>query len=130
MDIGAYFKGKRLERGLKLHEAADHVGLSERTIGDVERNENKPSWRTFMELLRFYNVSLCLDTEIVTDYSFGLILNAKRKANKQTLNDISKATGVYLTTISTYERGEQFPKFDTLERLAQALGLELELIEN
>ena len=56
---------------------------------------------------------------------FGKRVQALRFQEKMTQEDLANAVGVTVESISNIERGIYGPSFDTLEKLAAALGEEV-----
>ena len=54
---------------------------------------------------------------------FGQKIASLRVAQNRTQASLAKATGVSVDTISNIERGVHGPRFELLERLADALGM-------
>lgn len=50
-----------------------------------------------------------------------------RQERGMSLGDLAAATGLHPSTISKIENGQRWPRKDTLERMAKALGYSLEL---
>lgn len=63
------------------------------------------------------------EMEINVDY--GLFLKTRRKAKGLTQQQVSEKAGYHITSISRWERGEQFPRMDELENLLEVLDAEL-----
>lgn len=57
----------------------------------------------------------------------GKVLRARRKSLSITQPTLSDLSGVNLNTIVHLERGQGNPTFETLEKVASVLGLELRL---
>jgi transcriptional regulator with XRE-family HTH domain len=56
---------------------------------------------------------------------FGKRVQALRFQEKMTQEDLANAVGITIESISNIERGIYGPTFDTLEKLANALGEEV-----
>ena len=62
--------------------------------------------------------------------NFGERLKKIRKEKKLSQNDVAIKMGVTQQTIAQYEKAENTPKYETIERLALALGVKIsELLE-
>ncbi|MBA7693799.1 hypothetical protein ES703_102388 [subsurface metagenome] len=62
--------------------------------------------------------------------NLGEELKERREARNLSLRQLSRMTGVHITTLSHYERGERFPSGRILWRLAEPLGFtEIELLK-
>lgn len=63
--------------------------------------------------------------------SLGTKIRRIRKRKKMTHLDLSDSSGISVSAISLYERDIRDPKIDTLARIAEGLGVELEeLVDN
>lgn len=54
--------------------------------------------------------------------TFARELRVRRAAMRMSQKDVSDASGVSVDAIGKYERGENMPLFETVCRLAEALG--------
>ena len=55
----------------------------------------------------------------------ALMISENRQANKMSLYELSKLTGVTIGHLSRIERGLNMPRIDVLSRIFNALDLEL-----
>ena len=55
---------------------------------------------------------------------FSSNLRAERARAGMTLDELSEASGVSISTIFSYERGQSIPRVDKMYALAQALNIE------
>lgn len=60
-----------------------------------------------------------------TENTIGNKIQNYRKLKGMTQAELSKSSGIYLTTIKKYERGERNPKPDQLLKIAEALGISI-----
>jgi len=58
--------------------------------------------------------------------NFGLILKELRRLRGLTQDDLATRTGRSLDAVSQWERGVNWPSFDTLIRLSEALDVPIE----
>lgn len=58
MNIGSYLKTLRLERGYKLHDVAEKLGLTTSYISQLENMKLSPSLDSLEKILCFYSVNL------------------------------------------------------------------------
>lgn len=58
-----------------------------------------------------------------SEISIGEKIKTYRKLNNMTQEDLSKESGLYVSTIKKYETGERKPKPDQLQKIADALGV-------
>ena len=56
-------------------------------------------------------------------HSIGSKIQKYRKLKDMTQDELSKQSGIYLSTIKKYESGERNPKPDQLQKIAEALGI-------
>ena len=56
-------------------------------------------------------------------HSIGSKIQKYRKLKDMTQDELSKQSGIYLSTIKKYENGERNPKPDQLQKIAEALGI-------
>lgn len=60
----------------------------------------------------------------------GELIKKIRKEKNMTQRQLGEKCGIADSNIRKYENGKQFPKWETLERIAQALGVDIfDLIE-
>jgi len=60
---------------------------------------------------------------LVKQYDFGLRLRQLRHDRRETLEQVSEATGLSVAMLSRVERGERLPSPDSVEALAKHFGL-------
>ena len=58
-----------------------------------------------------------------TNDLYGIKVSADGKLKDMTQDELSKQSGIYLSTIKKYESGERNPKPDQLQKIAEALGI-------
>jgi len=56
---------------------------------------------------------------------FGQRLKCLRKLSKITQEQLAEQTGLTIETISNIERGVHAPRFDNLEKIAEAIDVEV-----
>ena len=56
----------------------------------------------------------------------GKCAKKARKRVDMTIEELSKLTGISKNTIGRFERGEAIPRYDTVEILADALGIRID----
>ena len=56
-------------------------------------------------------------------HSIGSKIQKYRKLKDMTQDELSKQSGIYLSTIKKYESSERNPKPDQLQKIAEALGI-------
>lgn len=59
----------------------------------------------------------------------GTVIHVLRVIQDLSQGQLAEAAGVRNSSISNYERGKAVPKLETLQKLAQGLGLELSALE-
>ena len=100
-------------------EKKDHLGLS-----DFDRKELE-KWKEKNPKFNEHNVPKNLMTKLI-----WMQLGAVRKENGYTQNVLADAANIKQVTISHFEHGRTKPSPETQERIANALGYELnELVE-
>ena len=67
---------------------------------------------------------------IVTSGNFSEWLKSQKKDRKMTSSDIAKASGLTSASINGFLRGAQLPRFETLEALAKAFDMRIEIRKN
>lgn len=58
--------------------------------------------------------------------NMGERIRAVRKAAGVTQRELAERLGIFYQQISQYERGERNPKYETVEKIADALGISVE----
>lgn len=59
------------------------------------------------------------------DNTIGAKIQSYRKLQNMTQDELSKRSGIYLSTIKKYESGERNPKPDQLQKISEALGVSI-----
>ena len=60
-----------------------------------------------------------------TENTIGNKIQSYRKLKGMTQSELSKSSGIYLSTIKKYKNGERNPKPDQLRKIAEALGISI-----
>lgn len=63
--------------------------------------------------------------EMNKDNTIGAKIQSYRKLQNMTQDELSKRSGIYLSTIKKYESGERNPKPDQLQKISEALGVSI-----
>lgn len=63
------------------------------------------------------------------EFNFGDIIAESRKENGITLGELAGKTGLSLSTLSRYERGERTPSLERFNKILKALGVEIVILE-
>lgn len=61
--------------------------------------------------------------------NIGAKLKREREAQGLTLEQVSEATGIAVANLSRFESDRNDSRFSTIQRVAEALGVELSLVE-
>lgn len=56
--IGVRIRELREEQGISQQVLADSIGVKQTTISEIERGNNKPSWKNLQKLAQFFGVPL------------------------------------------------------------------------
>lgn len=59
----------------------------------------------------------------------GTVIHVLRVIRNQSQGELARISGVRNSSISNYERGKAVPKFETLQKLADGLGVPLSAVE-
>lgn len=65
---------------------------------------------------------------VVSTHALGRVLRDARLAKGWTQGDLAERVGLTQASVSTIERAQSSPNFDTLLRLLGALGLDLHVV--
>lgn len=60
-----------------------------------------------------------------SENTIGSKIQKYRKLQNMTQDELSKRSGIYLSTIKKYESGERNPKPDQLQKISEALGVSI-----
>ncbi len=112
----------RLARGKTLAETAQQAGLSASYLADIERGRSGPS----LDALR--KIAKALNYSVAALYHAGdPVLSAKLRQLRSSIGlsqaDLARRVRVSPGLVSQLERGRVLPSLDTLERLADVLGV-------
>ena len=64
-------------------------------------------------------------SEMKSENTIGSKIQKYRKLQNMTQDELSKRSGIYLSTIKKYESGERNPKPDQLQKISEALGVSI-----
>ena len=66
----------------------------------------------------------------ITSGNFGKWLQIQKDKNEMNASDIARASGLTNASINGFLHGRQFPTLASMEALAQAFGMKIEIRKN
>lgn len=123
MGIGAIIRDYRKQRGLTLKELSEQIGVSSSFLSAVEREIKKPSVALVKRISDVLSISPTYLLGMGTEKIHGDKLRFIRKGRSMSVAELSELTGIPAEDIEAYEAGNREPDLDTLEQLADALGV-------
>lgn len=123
--FGQRLRELRNLRGISQNELSKHIGVSKSSINMYERNEREPGFETLEAIADFFNVSIddLLGKIPHNDLSTGDRLRAKRLEYGFTRKELSQRCGIAVSRIKKYEDGLIEPEPETLQRIADSIGV-------
>jgi predicted ATPase/class 3 adenylate cyclase len=131
--FGALLRQHRAAAGLTQEELAERAGLSVRGLGYLEKDARQPyrdTVRRLAEALRLDpDARLALEQAAreapvaAGPVAFGALVRHYRQAAALSQEELAERTGLSAVSISGLERGAHVPRRDTVQLLAEALGL-------
>jgi len=121
LKLGEKIRLVREEKGLKLEEAAQKIGISTSYLSEIERGNVNPSIEILKEIANTFEVSL--NIFLGKETSLGTKIRKIREAQGMTQSGLAKASGVSPGLIGQIEQGRIRPSLKTLEKISHALGV-------
>ncbi|GAW91739.1 helix-turn-helix domain-containing protein [Calderihabitans maritimus] len=121
--VGRRIRQLREEKGLTLVECGRRAGISYTHISEIERGNTCPSLKTLEKLARVLEVPL---TYFLSNGSFATMgdrIRKLREAQGLTQAKLARQIGISDSLIAQVETGKAQPSLNTLERLADVLGV-------
>lgn len=119
--LGDKLKIIRESKGLSLTELADQVNLSVSYLSEIERNNTYPAATTLRVLADKLEVSLV--SLMGKAGPLGSKLRIAREEQHLTQVELAQAAGVSPGLIGQIEHGKVQPSLQTIEKIAQVLGI-------
>lgn len=119
MPIGENIKKYRKRKGLTQKELGAVLGLAEITIRQYENNMRKPKYEILFSIADVLNVSIADLMNIDT----GKQIKEARVKAKLTQEKLAQKAGISVFTLQKYESGDRKPKIESLQKIANALGI-------
>lgn len=119
MPIGENIKKYRKRKGLTQKELGAALGLAEITIRQYENNMRKPKYEILFSIANVLNVSIADLMNIDT----GKQIKEARVKAKLTQEKLAQKAGISVFTLQKYESGDRNPKIESLQKIANALGI-------
>lgn len=113
--IGKKLRALRMERGLRMKDAADRAGVGINTIGNAELGKVHLTLPVFCALLQLYGFE-------VTTRNYGTKLRSARKKAGMTQERLASKAGLTEPQLSHYERETYYPRLAKHFDLCECLG--------
>lgn len=126
MPIGENIKKYRKRKGLTQKELGAVLGLAEITIRQYENNMRKPKYEILFSIADVLNVSIA---DLMSIDTGKQIIEARVKA-KLTQEKLAQKAGISVFTLQKYESGDRNPKIESLQKIANALGIPITRFKN
>lgn len=123
MSIGNKIRTHRLERGFTLKELAEKAEVSYSFVSAVERDLKRPSIPTLKRIADTLNIPLTYLVGESTEGNSGNKIRFIREGRSLSLEDLAENTGMSVEELEQYEKGSQRPSLESLETIADALGV-------
>lgn len=121
MPIGGNIKKYREKKGLTQKELGAALGLAEITIRQYENNKREPKYERLYVIADVLSVSV---SDLMNIDTGKQIKEARVKA-KLTQEKLAQKAGISVFTLQKYESGDRNPKIESLQKIANALGISI-----
>ena len=139
-ELGILMRKRRKELSMSAIELAKKLGVSRQFVDNIEYGRNNLSQSD--DLLKRLAEALELDVSVLeavrskrkpgsgrkslscTSTPLGILIRQKRMEQDLTAKMLAGRAGVCTLTISHIETGRTLPRYDTLRKLGQALGID------
>lgn len=126
--FGEVLRWLRNKAGISQNELSKHIGVSKSSVNMYERGEREPSFETLEAIADYFNVDMDYllgrspfpGLEVV-NMAVGQEIQKARKKAGLTQEELGAKLGVSGSMIAQYETGKCKPKYETLNRIAEAL---------
>lgn len=119
--LGKNLRDFRKQRGLKLQDLSEKLGISCSYLSAVEREIKKPSISMVKKISDILNISPTYLFE--TEKVYGDKIKFIRRGRSLSIEELSELSGISAELIQSYEEGLQEPDLETLESIAEVLGV-------
>ncbi|WP_303220427.1 helix-turn-helix domain-containing protein [Enterocloster bolteae] len=126
MTIGGNIKKYREKKGLTQKELGAALGLAEITIRQYENNKREPKYERLYVIADVLSVSV---SDLMNIDTGKQIKEARIKA-KLTQEKLAQKAGISVFTLQKYESGDRNPKIESLQKIANALGISITQLKN
>lgn len=126
MTIGGNIKKYREKKGLTQKELGAALGLAEITIRQYENNKREPKYERLYVIADMLSVSV---SDLMNIDTGKQIKEARIKA-KLTQEKLAQKAGISVFTLQKYESGDRNPKIESLQKIANALGISITQLKN
>ena len=128
MKIGEALREARIKAGLSQAKLAKMAHLGESTVSMYENGRVFPGDKTILALCMALGITpeeLLKDVEPETRpfKRFGLVLRKARTVKGLTQEELAEKSGLPVSAIAFYERGQREPGITTIEMLSKGLGI-------
>lgn len=118
--------------GLRQVDVAQRIGSHGNHICRLEKGAASPQSELLDRWAASFGLALTVaplhNVLLDTPEAMGNELRRIRRAKGLTLEDVSAATGIAPTNLSSYENGRRNPDVDTVHRIVAALGCRLAIV--
>ena len=126
MTIGGNIKKYREKKGLTQKELGADLVLAEITISQYENNKREPKYERLYVIADVLSVSV---SDLMNIDTGKQIKEARIKA-KLTQEKLAQKAGISVFTLQKYESGDRNPKIESLQKIANALGISITQLKN
>ncbi|HVJ50798.1 helix-turn-helix domain-containing protein [Desulfitobacterium sp.] len=123
MALGATIRNFRKQRGMTLQVLSDQLEVSCSFLSAVERGVKKPSVAMVKRLSDVLNISPTYLFSPENEEVHGEKIRFIRKGRSLSIEELSELSGIPAERIQIYEDGTEEPGLETLDRLAETLGV-------
>lgn len=137
--IGKRMKQARIKTGISQKEMAIRLGISRSSYSNYENEHREPGINliylfckevsmTIDELIRMEFMTVGKNSKMNIDT--GKQIKDARKKAKLTQEKLAQKAGISVFTLQKYESDDRNPKIESLQKIANALGISITQLKN
>ncbi|MBS4462215.1 transcriptional regulator [Aerococcaceae bacterium zg-B36] len=118
-------KTLRKDMGLTLQDVADYLGISKQGYSSIEKGKIKDLAKYKSRLEKLYKTKLDSLLSVTSKYDLSKAIKYYRIKKGLTQEELGEIIGFTKYSIKRWESGESQPQKDNLEKIAQALEVDI-----
>lgn len=132
--IGKRMKQARIKTGISQKEMAIRLGISRSSYSNYENEHREPGINLIYSFCKEVNMTIdeliqiefmAIGQSIKMNIDTGKQIKEARVKAKLTQEKLAQKAGISVFTLQKYESGDRNPKIESLQKIANALGISI-----